>query len=68
MNVTRIALLLVVGRYYPDLFDFMHIYFWQVTMIAMVSTTWLAWVIWVVRGDVRSEAPSTPEERGETAN
>jgi archaeosortase B (VPXXXP-CTERM-specific) len=51
LNLARIAMLLVVGRYYPDLFDFMHIYFWQVSMIAMVSTTWLAWVIWVVRGD-----------------
>jgi archaeosortase B (VPXXXP-CTERM-specific) len=51
MNVARIVMLLLVGRYVPSLFEFMHVYFWQVTMIAMVSTTWLAWVIWVVRGE-----------------
>jgi exosortase H (IPTLxxWG-CTERM-specific) len=54
MNLARIALLLVVGRHYPHLFEFMHVYFWQVTMIAMVASTWLLWVRWAVRG---SEAP-----------
>jgi exosortase H (IPTLxxWG-CTERM-specific) len=61
MNVVRIAMLLVVGRHLPSLFEFMHVYFWQVTMIAMVSTTWLAWVVWVVRdgtGRAQSAAPS----------
>jgi archaeosortase B (VPXXXP-CTERM-specific) len=57
MNVARIVMLLVVGRYFPPIFEFMHIYFWQVTMIAMVSTTWLAWVIWVVRGDAAPPPP-----------
>ena len=54
MNLARIVMLLVVGRDYPHLFEFMHIYFWQVTMIAMVSSTWLLWVLWAVRG---SETP-----------
>ena len=54
MNLARISMLLFVGRYFPRLFDFMHVYFWQVTMIAMVATTWLAWVLWVVRDDDRS--------------
>jgi len=62
MNVARIVMLLLVGRYFPRTFEFMHIYFWQVTMIAMVSTTWLVWVIWVVRGDGRVGASDTPEE------
>ena len=37
MNVARIVMLLVVGRYSPRFFEFSHVYFWQVTMIAMVG-------------------------------
>jgi archaeosortase B (VPXXXP-CTERM-specific) len=51
MNVARIVMLLFVGRNFPYVFEFMHVYFWQVTMIAMVATVWLAWVLWVVRDD-----------------
>jgi exosortase H (IPTLxxWG-CTERM-specific) len=52
MNVARIVMLLFVGRHQPRVFEFMHVYFWQVTMIAMVASVWLAWVLWVVRDDV----------------
>jgi archaeosortase B (VPXXXP-CTERM-specific) len=50
-NVIRIALLMVVGRYYRESFDFMHLYFWQATMIAMITTVWLIWIAKVVRDD-----------------
>lgn len=53
-NVVRIAMLIVVGRYWPGAFDFMHLYFWQATMIAMIVSVWLLWIIKVVRTD---EAP-----------
>lgn len=56
MNILRIAMLLVAGRFFPHSFEFLHIYFWQVTMIAMVASTWLVWVIWVVRGYEGPEA------------
>jgi exosortase H (IPTLxxWG-CTERM-specific) len=59
MNVARIAMLLFVGRYLPRIFDFMHVYFWQVTMIAMVASVWLAWVLWVVRSDEPREGDAT---------
>jgi len=63
MNILRICVLLVAGRYFGHSFEFFHIYFWQVTMIAMVASTWLMWVIWVVRrdygpGDATSGQPS----------
>jgi exosortase H (IPTLxxWG-CTERM-specific) len=61
MNLARIVMLLYVGRYLPGSFEFMHIYFWQVTMIAMVAMTWLAWVVWVVRGDGPVRASETSE-------
>jgi exosortase H (IPTLxxWG-CTERM-specific) len=55
MNVVRIAGLLVVGAWHEPAFAFMHVYFWQVTMLVMIASTWLAWLLWVVRGD---EAPA----------
>jgi len=57
MNVARIAVLLVVGRYSDQWFDFMHVYFWQVTMIAMIASAWMAWLWWVVR-DETDPAPA----------
>ncbi len=54
MNIARIAVLLVIGRYSPQYFEFLHLYFWQGTMVLMVASTWLLWVLWVVRD---SEAP-----------
>jgi hypothetical protein len=42
---------MVVGRYYRESFDFMHLYFWQATMIAMITTVWLIWIAKVVRDD-----------------
>jgi archaeosortase B (VPXXXP-CTERM-specific) len=50
-NVVRIAMLIVVGRYWPDAFDFMHLYFWQATMIMMITSIWLLWIVKVVRTD-----------------
>jgi archaeosortase B (VPXXXP-CTERM-specific) len=58
-NVVRIAMLIVVGRYYPDAFNFMHLYFWQATMIIMITSVWLLWIIKVVRSDeVDSATPA----------
>ncbi|MDJ0850939.1 MAG: exosortase H [Myxococcota bacterium] len=48
LNLTRILMLLAVGRWYPAAFDFLHLYFWQVTMILMVVFVLYMWVRWVV--------------------
>ena len=48
-NVVRIMVLILVGRFYREIFDFMHLYFWQATMIAMITSVWLLWIIKVVR-------------------
>jgi exosortase H (IPTLxxWG-CTERM-specific) len=50
-NVVRIAMLIVVGRYWHDAFDFMHLYFWQGTMIIWIVSIWLLWIVKVVRSD-----------------
>ncbi len=47
-NLARIGVLLVVGHYQSDLFEFMHLYFWQVTLIIMILSVWLLWAKFVV--------------------
>ncbi len=49
LNLLRIAMLLVVGRHAPRLFDFTHVYFWQATLILVITCLWLLWVRFVVR-------------------
>jgi len=49
LNLLRIAMLLVVGRHIPGLFEFAHIYFWQATLILVITLLWLLWVRFVVR-------------------
>jgi archaeosortase B (VPXXXP-CTERM-specific) len=48
-NLARILVLIWVGRYRPALFDFMHLYFWQATLILMITSVWLLWIFKVVR-------------------
>ena len=58
-NVIRIAVLMLVGRYLPQYFDFMHLYFWQATLILMITSVWLLWITQVVNRDwSRSAADS----------
>lgn len=55
-NVSRIVFLVWIGRYYPATFDFMHLYFWQATLILMITSVWLLWIFVVVR----HEASASP--------
>lgn len=50
-NVVRIIVLIFVGKYWSEIFDFMHIYFWQATLILMITSVWLLWIFKVVRDD-----------------
>lgn len=56
-NVVRILFLIVVGQYWPDTFEFMHLYFWQATLIVMITSVWLLWIYRVVRRGVPDPAP-----------
>jgi archaeosortase B (VPXXXP-CTERM-specific) len=58
-NILRIAMLILVGRYYPPAFDFMHLYFWQATMIVWITLVWLLWITKVVR-DNEDERAADP--------
>ena len=52
-NVVRIIILLLAGASSFRMFNFMHLYFWQVTLIIMISTIWIGWLYLVVYRDVR---------------
>jgi archaeosortase B (VPXXXP-CTERM-specific) len=56
-NVVRILVLVAVGHHWVDLFDFMHLYFWQATLILMITSVWLLWIFKVVRHG-EPEAPA----------
>jgi len=47
-NVVRILALILVGRYHYGIFEFMHLYFWQVTLILMITSVWVLWILKVV--------------------
>jgi archaeosortase B (VPXXXP-CTERM-specific) len=55
-NVVRIIVLILVGKYWSEIFDFMHIYFWQATLILMITSVWLLWIFKVVRDDESAAA------------
>lgn len=44
INIARVAVLAAVGNRFPDQFDFIHGYLWQVTIILIVGILWLVWL------------------------
>ncbi|MBD3299099.1 MAG: hypothetical protein GF341_10620 [candidate division Zixibacteria bacterium] len=44
LNVIRMVFLFMIGQYRHDWFDFMHTYFWQATLILMITTVWIVWI------------------------
>ena len=58
-NVLRITLLIVVGAFWPAAFDFMHLYFWQGTLIIMIGSVWVGWLYLVVYREKKPVAVSS---------
>ncbi len=49
INLLRVVTLMLVGSYWPDLFERVHIYVWQALVIALAMALWVFWVEHVVR-------------------
>ncbi|MCP4685020.1 MAG: hypothetical protein GY867_06160 [bacterium] len=47
-NVVRIWLLLVAGAWSFEVFDFLHLYLWQATLILLIGSVWISWLYLVV--------------------
>ena len=56
-NILRILCLLLVGHYAKSSFDFFHLYFWQGTLILMITSVWMLWIYMVVRDETGSSLP-----------
>src|SRR5438094_498443 len=52
MNLARVITLVMVGAYWPDLFERVHIYVWQALVIALSMAVWVFWAEGVVRPGV----------------
>ena len=50
-NLLRIGMLLWVGGYSREGFEFAHLYFWQATLVLGITALWLLWVRFVVRDE-----------------
>jgi archaeosortase B (VPXXXP-CTERM-specific) len=47
-NIARIIFLMAAGAYSVALFNFMHLYFWQATLIIMIAGIWVVWLYMTV--------------------
>jgi len=54
-NVIRIIALLIAGASSFSVFQFMHLYLWQVTLIIMIATIWVLWLYLVVYRETKHE-------------
>ncbi|MBE0638415.1 MAG: archaeosortase/exosortase family protein [Bacteroidales bacterium] len=48
LNIIRIASLYLMGIYYPDYFEAMHLAVWQVAFILIAVMLWFLWLSYVV--------------------
>lgn len=51
VNQLRLVFLSLTGIIYPPAFEFVHIYFWQVTVMVFVIIFWLVWFEKVVKDE-----------------
>ena len=56
LNLVRIVVLLIVGSYSQSTFKFMHLYFWQATLVIMIALVWVAWLYLVVYREEKTVA------------
>ena len=56
INLLRVVTLMLVGAYWPDLFERVHIYVWQALVVALSMVLWILWAEIVVR-------PAAPARR-----
>ena len=58
-NIIRIYFLMIAGASSKKLFDFMHLYFWQATLIIMIASVWIGWLYLVVYREKRTVTVSS---------
>ena len=51
VNIVRLTILMMAGAKSYDLFLFLHLYLWQITLILIIAGVWVAWLYLVVYRD-----------------
>ncbi|HEV8700726.1 MAG TPA: exosortase H [Candidatus Polarisedimenticolia bacterium] len=49
INLIRVVTMMLCGAYWPDLFDWVHLYGWQALVIALTMAVWVFWAELFVR-------------------
>jgi len=47
LNLVRIVSLFLIGVYYPDVFDVLHLDIWQILFILLTLVFFLIWLQWI---------------------
>jgi exosortase H (IPTLxxWG-CTERM-specific) len=55
VNTLRLMVVFLAGLWYPDLFEYVHVYFWQTITIILVFIACLAWLHLVVMVETRNK-------------
>ena len=59
VNIVRLTILMIAGSKSYDLFLFLHLYLWQITLILIIAGVWVGWLYLVVyRGEKRAAVVS----------
>jgi len=56
INLLRLITLMLVGSFWPDLFERVHIYVWQALVIALSMGVWVFWAEYFVRRGAPQDA------------
>ena len=55
VNTLRLVVVFIAGMWYPDLFEYIHVYLWQTIIIILVFIACFAWLRLVVMVDIRNK-------------
>lgn len=58
VNLIRVVSLLVLGAYWPSVFEQVHIYVWQTLVVAFSMGVWIFWAEYFVRPTARFDPSS----------
>jgi len=51
INIFRMVFITAISNYRPDAFEFLHLYFWQVTLILIILCAWILWIEKIVKSE-----------------
>lgn len=51
INIIRMVFISALSNYRPELFEFLHLYFWQVALILIILCTWILWIEKIVKSE-----------------